>query len=49
MSSTMDAVALAAVFIVIAAAIYMCLSLILRRIDARHERKSAEFRRKHPG
>lgn len=49
MSNAMDAAIMAAVFIVIAAAIYLCLSLILRRMDARHERRSSEFRRKHPG
>lgn len=45
MSNAMDAIVLVALFIVIAAAIYLCLSLILRRLDARHERQSTEFRR----
>lgn len=43
MSNTMDAVILAAIFLVIAAVIYLCLSLILRKLDDRHERQSSEF------
>lgn len=49
MSNAMDAVVLVAVFVVVAAAIYFCLTLILRKLDARHERRSTEFRRKNPG
>jgi ABC-type arginine/histidine transport system permease subunit len=49
MSNTMDAVLLAALFLVIAAAIYLCLSLILRKLDDRHERQSSKFGRKNPG
>ena len=49
MSNAMDAVILAAVFVLIAAAIYLCLSFILKRLDARHERQSTKFRRKNIG
>ncbi|MBI2692025.1 MAG: hypothetical protein HYX29_08805 [Solirubrobacterales bacterium] len=49
MSNAMDAVMMAAVFIVAAAAIYLSLGFVLRRIDARHERRSSEIRRKNSG
>jgi ABC-type arginine/histidine transport system permease subunit len=49
MSNAMDAVVLVAVFVLIAAAIYLCLTFILKRLDARHERQSTNFRRKHHG
>lgn len=49
MSNAMDAVILIAVFVLIAAAIYLCLNLILKKLDDRHERRSADFRRKNSG
>lgn len=49
MSNAMDAVILVAIFVVIAVAIYLCLSLVLRKLDARHERRSADLRRKNLG
>jgi ABC-type amino acid transport system permease subunit len=42
------AVTLAA-FVVIAATIYFVMTLVLKRMDARYERQSTEFRRKNSG
>lgn len=43
----MNTVAMIAAFVIIAAALYGFLSLAIKRMDARYERRSTEFRRKN--
>jgi hypothetical protein len=43
----MNTVAMIATFVIIAAALYGFLSLVIKRMDARYERHSTQVRRKN--
>jgi hypothetical protein len=45
----MNTAASIAVFAVVAAALYVFIAVVIRQLDVRYERRSAEFRRKDVG